>query len=76
MQYAKYLRAGSYAGSNRQCLIDPSWDDASSSDSAFPPKSIQTAKKSKTYNSWDSLVVTHPTTNQPISSLSMPERTG
>jgi len=31
----------------------------------------------KTHNSWYSLVVTHPTTNnQPISSLSMPERTG
>ena len=33
-------------------------------------------KKTKTYNSWDSLVVTHPTTNQPISSLCMAERTG
>ena len=33
-------------------------------------------KKTKTYNSWYSLVVTHPTTNQPISSLCMAERTG
>ena len=32
--------------------------------------------KEKTYNSWDSLVVTHPTTNQPIWSLCMAERTG
>ena len=30
----------------------------------------------KTYNSRDSLVVTHPTTNLPISSLCMAERTG
>jgi Ulp1 family protease len=33
-------------------------------------------KKRKTYNSWDSLVVTHPTTNQPACGLSMAERTG
>jgi hypothetical protein len=32
--------------------------------------------KTKTYNSWDSLVVTHPTTNQPACGLSMAERTG
>jgi hypothetical protein len=37
-----------------------------------PPK----MKKTKTYNSWDSLVVTHPTTNQPACGLSMAERTG
>ena len=30
----------------------------------------------KTYNSWDSLVVTHPTTNQPACGLSTAERTG
>ena len=29
-----------------------------------------------TYGSWDSLVVTHPTTNQPACSLSMTEQTG
>ena len=39
------------------------------------------AKKQKnwwsyTYNSWDSLVVTHPTTNQPACGLSTAERTG
>ena len=33
-------------------------------------------KKVKTYNSGYSLVVTHPTTNPPISSLCMAERTG
>jgi hypothetical protein len=33
-------------------------------------------KKSKTINSWDSLVVTHPTTNQPAHSLSTTEQTG
>jgi hypothetical protein len=33
-------------------------------------------KGSKTYNSWYSLVVTHPTTNQPIMRLSTGERTG
>ena len=32
--------------------------------------------KSKTYNSWYSLVVTHLTTNQPVYSLSSGERTG
>ncbi|KAH7216643.1 hypothetical protein BKA60DRAFT_70433 [Fusarium oxysporum] len=34
------------------------------------------AKRSKTYNSGDSLVVTDPTTNPPLISLSMGERTG
>ena len=32
--------------------------------------------KRKTYNSRDSLVVTHPTTNQPACGLSTAERTG
>ena len=39
----------------------------------FPPchtnvyaEKPKNANKNKTYNSWDSLVVTHPTTNQPI----------
>ena len=32
--------------------------------------------KKKTCNSWDSLVVTHPTTNQPACGLSTAERTG
>ncbi|KAF2143091.1 uncharacterized protein K452DRAFT_226333, partial [Aplosporella prunicola CBS 121167] len=32
--------------------------------------------KNKTYNSWDSLVVTHLTTNQPVHSLNLAERTG
>ncbi|KAJ5520702.1 hypothetical protein N7463_001155 [Penicillium fimorum] len=35
-----------------------------------------TAKKQKTYNSEDSLVVTHPTTNSPACGLSTAERTG
>ena len=40
-------------------------------------KSLKLQKGAKkTYNSWDSLVVTHPTTNQPIWSLCMAERTG
>ncbi|KAJ5261832.1 hypothetical protein N7505_008699 [Penicillium chrysogenum] len=34
------------------------------------------AKKQKTYNSEDSLVVTHPTTNSPACGLSTAERTG
>ena len=33
-------------------------------------------KKAKTYNSGDSLVVTHLTTNPPVSCLYMAERTG
>ncbi|RBR11238.1 uncharacterized protein FIESC28_09122 [Fusarium coffeatum] len=33
-------------------------------------------KKTKTYNSGDSLVVTDPTTNPPVSGLTMGERTG
>ena len=33
-------------------------------------------RKCKTYNSRYSLVVTHLTTNRPVRSLSMPERTG
>ncbi|PTB63000.1 hypothetical protein BBK36DRAFT_1127530, partial [Trichoderma citrinoviride] len=33
-------------------------------------------KKAKTYNSRCSLVVTHPTTNLPVSGLSMGEQTG
>ncbi|KAF2136903.1 uncharacterized protein K452DRAFT_116917, partial [Aplosporella prunicola CBS 121167] len=33
-------------------------------------------KKAKTYGSWDSLVVTHLTTNQPVRGLCMAERTG
>ena len=37
---------------------------------------IRLSQNAKTYNSWYSLVVTHPTTNQPISSLCMAERTG
>ncbi|KAJ9481412.1 hypothetical protein VN97_g12068, partial [Penicillium thymicola] len=32
--------------------------------------------KNKTYNSEDSLVVTHPTTNSPACGLSTAERTG
>ncbi|KAJ5793508.1 hypothetical protein N7457_000107 [Penicillium paradoxum] len=35
-----------------------------------------TSKKTKTYNSEDSLVVTHPTTNSPACGLSTAERTG
>ncbi|PTB75402.1 hypothetical protein M440DRAFT_1336096, partial [Trichoderma longibrachiatum ATCC 18648] len=34
------------------------------------------SKKRKTYNSRCSLVVTHPTTNLPVSGLSMGEQTG
>ncbi|KOS36407.1 hypothetical protein ACN38_g12852 [Penicillium nordicum] len=37
---------------------------------------VNTNKKSKTYNSEDSLVVTHPTTNSPACGLSTAERTG
>ncbi|KAF2195817.1 hypothetical protein K469DRAFT_546205, partial [Zopfia rhizophila CBS 207.26] len=33
-------------------------------------------KGQKTYNSWDSLVVTHPTTSQPVKCLICGERTG
>jgi len=38
--------------------------------------SRERSKRQKTYNSRYSLVVTHPTTNLPISSLCMAERTG
>ena len=34
------------------------------------------SQKTKTYNSRDSLVVTHPTTSRPACGLSMAERTG
>ena len=36
----------------------------------------ESKKKQKTYNSRYSLVVTDPTTNQPLSGLTMGERTG
>ena len=37
---------------------------------------VDVQKKSKTYNSGDSLVVTHLTTNPPVHCLYMAERTG
>ncbi|KUM60799.1 hypothetical protein ACN42_g6320 [Penicillium freii] len=37
---------------------------------------IPNKKRTKTYNSEDSLVVTHPTTNSPACGLSTAERTG
>ncbi|KAJ5958997.1 uncharacterized protein N7479_006147 [Penicillium vulpinum] len=39
-------------------------------------KSPKISKGTKTYNSEDSLVVTHPTTNSPACGLSTAERTG
>ncbi|CAF3660452.1 unnamed protein product, partial [Fusarium graminearum] len=36
----------------------------------------QQLESAKTYNSGDSLVVTDPTTNPPLTSLTMGERTG
>ncbi|KAJ5561363.1 hypothetical protein N7461_000124 [Penicillium sp. DV-2018c] len=39
-------------------------------------KSLSKKLVSKTYNSEDSLVVTHPTTNSPACGLSTAERTG
>jgi hypothetical protein len=39
-------------------------------------KSASEAKTEKTINSWYSLVVTQPTTNQPAHGLSIAERTG
>jgi hypothetical protein len=39
-----------------------------------PPPLVKIAKN--TYNSGDSLVVTDPTTNPPVSGLTMGERTG
>jgi hypothetical protein len=41
-----------------------------------PKKKAKKDGKGRTYNSGYSLVVTHPTTNPPISSLCMAERTG
>ncbi|OJZ79599.1 hypothetical protein ASPFODRAFT_107418, partial [Aspergillus luchuensis CBS 106.47] len=38
--------------------------------------SAEKRKPKKTYNSRDSLVVTHPTTNRPACGLSTAERTG
>jgi hypothetical protein len=40
------------------------------------PHQKKKLKKEETYNSEDSLVVTHPTTNSPIQGLCMAERTG
>ncbi|KAK8209620.1 hypothetical protein IWZ01DRAFT_325013 [Phyllosticta capitalensis] len=40
------------------------------------PTTTTTKKNCKTYNSRDSLLVTHATTNRPQGSLSMEERTG
>ena len=37
---------------------------------------VAAAKMSKTFNSWDSLVVTHPTTSQSAVGLSTGDRTG
>lgn len=39
-------------------------------------KNTEDAKNKKTYNSWDSPVVTHLTTSQPVRCLSKAERTG
>src|SRR4051812_14704817 len=41
-----------------------------------PQRPTHPAKGTKTYDSLDSLLVTHATTNRPLSSLSMAERTG
>ena len=41
-----------------------------------PEHEMGCAKMSKTYNSGDSLVVTHLTTNPPVHCLYMAERTG
>ena len=41
-----------------------------------PRKDDLLSRSAKTYNSGDSLVVTDPTTNPPLISLSMGERTG
>ena len=43
---------------------------------ASNPLGQRAQKKPKTYNSRDSLVVTHPTTNRPACGLSTAERTG
>jgi hypothetical protein len=40
------------------------------------PPLVRTDSKNKTYSTWDSLVVTDPTTSQAIGGLSMGERTG
>ncbi|KAK8190473.1 uncharacterized protein BKA78DRAFT_155568 [Phyllosticta capitalensis] len=40
------------------------------------PTTLKQEQKCKTYNSRDSLLVTHATTNRPQGSLSMEERTG
>jgi hypothetical protein len=44
---------------------------------SFGPTAQARAKRlSKTFNSWDSLMVTHLTTNQPVCCLNRAERTG
>ena len=43
---------------------------------ALVPTIDEKQKEPKTYNSEDSLVVTHPTTNSPACGLSTAERTG
>ncbi|KOS45500.1 hypothetical protein ACN38_g3584 [Penicillium nordicum] len=46
------------------------------SSAGFASHSFTGSPKTKTYNSEDSLVVTHPTTNSPACGLSTAERTG
>jgi hypothetical protein len=46
--------------------MKPATHASIASTSPPPKKDIEMKKGAKTYNSWDSLVVTHPTTNQPI----------
>ena len=41
-----------------------------------PKKKNEKENPKKTYNTWDSLVVTDPTTSQALTGLSMGERTG
>src|SRR5690349_19329811 len=42
----------------------------------YSPRNKNENERQKTYNSGDSLVVTDPTTNPPVSGLTMGERTG
>jgi hypothetical protein len=57
-------------------LAGPSNTKAKGSYAMFQPPTTQQKAMTKTYNSRDSLLVTHATTSPPIRSLDMTEQTG
>ena len=57
-------------------LKDKEWITSKISVRSLKQANKDNKKQKKTYNSEDSLVVTHPTTNSPACGLSTAERTG